>query len=461
MKKFLQIILILSLGAFLVLPSQSQAVSGLSDFSFQVQPKTVSSFATWTISFSLPQDSALGHILISLGGYSPDLSQAKLSIAGLPSGTAIIGKTNPNCVSNCDDIRYYWPKPINVSQGQKITITLTNVKNPAVIGQTGINFISLYSSLYPQMDLAFNTSNYFVQLVANDNQANQDELIPESVTGDGQKTIQQVLINELFYQAGSQTTKLNEITDATKVDNFILDLLDKVKVVFREPIDLSSEEAVNYIANLADYTTFDYLYFWIDYEFLNFFKTPLEVTYYDLPYVWNPDILKDDQFILKPEEIENFQSAIVDDKPQISFTINEAGSYRVVPHLELYIADNQEITQANNVVSFSGRISDPKAVIKISLNGKTLDDLHPQIDSKTGEFSFPLELAEGTNLIEAEAESNYGPIAKETRIVHYQLAGTQEPKTKEEISPIYYMIGLLLVLAIILIFAIRNLVRKK
>ncbi len=456
-----KIFLFLLLGVFWVLPGQSQAVSSLSDFSFQVQPKNVSDLATWTISFSLPEASQIGHILISLGGYRADLSQAQLSISGLPTGTAIIGKSNPTCASNCDDIRYYWPKPINVAKGQKITITLKNVKNPAALGQTGISFINLFSSQYPQTDLAFNANNYFVQLLSGDDQQNPDELIPETVTGEGQNSIQQVLINELFYQEGSQTTKLTEINDPAHVENFTLDLLDKVKVVFKEPIDLSNPDAVDYIANLADYATFDYLYFWDNYEFMSFFNVPLELTFYDLPYVWDPDILKDDQFILKPEELENFHSAIVDDKPQISFIIREFGSYRVVPHLELYIADNQEISQENNVANFSGRISDPKAIIKISLNGQDLEDLHPKIDAKTGEFSFPLELAEGTNLIQAEAESTYGPIAKETRIIHYQPTESQPAKTKEEISPIYYMIGLLFVLAIILIFAIRNLVKKK
>ncbi|HDQ22960.1 MAG TPA: hypothetical protein ENN28_03235 [Candidatus Uhrbacteria bacterium] len=343
MEKFLKITLIFILALVCLLPGQGRAVSSLSDFSFQIQPQTSSSLATWTISFGLPQDSLIGHILISLAGYSPDLSQARLTVSGLPQGVAIIGKSNPNCVSNCDDIRYYWPEPVSVSKREKIAITLANVKNSDVAGQTGINFISLFSSKYPQTDLAFNASDYLIQLSPPEK---YEELMPETLTNEGQNPIQEVLINELFYQQDSKTTKLNEIRDASRVENFTLDLLGKVKVVFKEPIDLSGEEAVHFIANLADYMTFNYLYFWVDYQLMNFFKAPLELTFYDLPYVWEPDILKDDLFIL--EKIENLNLAIVDDQPRLSFIIREGGFYRIVPNLKLYIPENQERVKFEN-----------------------------------------------------------------------------------------------------------------
>ena len=80
---------------------------------------------------------------------------------------------------------------------------------------------------------------------------------------------------------------------------------------------------------------------------------------------------------------------------------------------------------------------------------------------KTGEFAFALELIEGANLIQVEAESSFGPVAKETRIVHYQTVGIKDPETKSGINPIYYAIGILCFLALILIFAISNLVKKK
>jgi len=258
------------------------------------------------------------------------------------------------------------------------------------------------------------------------------------------------------------TAKLTEIEDAQNVEEFTLDLLEKVKVVFKEPIDLSAEEAIHFVSNLADYMTFEYLYFWIDHNMMSYFKVPLEITYYDLPYVWEPDIIKDDQFVLEMEEIESFRSKVVDNESQISFIIREAGGYRVIPRLEFYVEDNLEITDLDNQPPFTGRISDPTAVLKISLNGKELKEKEIKIDPETGDFSFRLDLIQGSNLIEIEAESVFGEIAKVTKIVQYQekTADTPAPEAKY-LNPLYYVVGGLIALGIILIFVIRFLVKNK
>lgn len=455
MKKVFTIFLILFLSTLLILPVKSSAVTSLSNVTLDIQPKNAASLATWTISFTIPDETDLGHVLISLAGFRPDLSQAKLSVRGLPVGISQVGKTNPSCASNCDDIRYYFNEPIRVNAGKEVVFTLRDVANPDRSGQTGINFISLFSSPYPQMDLAFNFSDYFVQLEPAD-----ENLIPDFVTDENKGAIQEVLINELFYRESSRTTKLTEIKDTAKVEDFTLDLLGKIKVSFKEPIDLSNEEAIHFIANLSDYMTFEYLYFWVDYQMFSFFKVPLEITFYDLPFVWEPDISKDDDFILSDEELVGFYSAVLDDMSLISFVINEAGSYRVVPHLELYIADNQEITSEDNVTNFSGRISDPDAVLTFNLNGKKVKNLKPQINAKTGEFVFALELIDGANLIEVETQSNYGEINKITKIVHFQepLAQVQEKNT---MNPVYFIISLLILLGVLLVLAIRFLLKKK
>ncbi len=458
MKRFLQLILILTLGLFLLLPSKILAVTSLSKIYFDIQPKSAGALSTWTIGFSLPQDSKVGHILISLAGYHPDLSNTKLGVSGLPNGTAKIGKSNLNCVSNCDDIRYYFSAPVDIKAGTDIVFTLSDVKNSNKIGQTGINFINVFSSKYPATDLAFSASDYFVKLVENDS---ENGLIPESVTNEGHEEIQEIMINELFYQEGSQTTKLSEIKDASNVENLTFDLIDKAKVVFKEPVDLSNEEAVHYIANLADYMTFQHLYFWTDYQLTSFFNVPLELTFYDISFVWEPDILKDNEFVLVEEDIENFHSAVVDDESQISFIIREGGSYRIIPRFELYITDNQKITTESNEAKFSGRISDPTALITISLNGKELKNLEPKIDPETGEFSFSLELTEGANLIEAEAESVYGEVDKITRIINYQPTVEKAIEKEEIFNPVYYIIIILIILAIVLIATIVYLVKKK
>lgn len=459
MKKALKLCLIIFVLSIILIPlNQVKAATSLSNVSLDIQPKNIKSSATWSIAFNIPQDSQIGHVLISLAGMQPDLSQAKLSVSGLPQGTAQLGKTNPSCASNCDDIRYYFNDVINVKSGSYVVFTLSDVKNPDRIGQTGVNFINIFSSKYPQRELAFSANDYFIQLEKESDQP----LIPDSVTNEGEiKDIKEVLINELFYQEGSKTTKLTEIEDPSKIEDFTLDLINKVKVVFKESVDLSNEEAVHFIANIADYMTFDYLYFWVAPELMSYFNVPLELTFYDLPYVWEPNILKDNAYILVEDEIENFRSAIVDDKAQISFIIRETGGYGVVPRLEIYIKDNQEIKTADNKATFTGRISDPAAIIKISLNNKELKDLQPKIDPATGEFSFVLELSEGANLIEAEAVTAYGEIAPITKIVQYQQIDQMAVSETDIFNPIYYVVIILGFLALVLIIAIVYLVKTK
>lgn len=465
MKKIFRILLLfLCLGLFLYTNS-ALAASSLSNVNLGIDPDNASSLGTWTISFIMPETSQVGHILISLGGYQPDLSQATLSVSGLPAGTAVVGKSNPSCVSNCDDVRYYFKDLIEIKGNTKVTLTLSNVKNPVQAGETGINFINIFSSKYPNMTLTFSTGEQLINLEPAQNLP-EENLIPQTATNENtnqapEQQIQQVIINELFYKQGAKTTKLSEIKDAAKVEDFTIDLLGKVKVYFKGLIDLSKPEAISFIENFTAYMTFDDLYFKVDKKLMDYFKVPLEITYYNLPFVWDPDVLKDDDEVLTKDKLENYRSYVIDDNYQVSFVIKEAGAYRLIPHFELYITDNQEIKKASNLVTFTGRISDPKAVIKISLNSKELKDFKPAIDLQKGEFTFSAELLEGSNLIEAEAQSEYGKIDKITKIVQYLPPQAGPVAEKEVISPVNIAVIVLAILAIILIISLRYLVKKK
>src|SRR4030042_1843213 len=119
-------------------------------------------------------------------------------------------------------------------------------------------------------------------------------------------TIQKVLLDELFFKEGAKTTRLDKIKDATKVQDFTLDMLGKVKVNFLGTIDLSSKEAINFIASLKDYVTIDFLSFEVKKEFMDYFKVPLQLTFYKVPYAWDADILKDGKDILAKDQVENY-----------------------------------------------------------------------------------------------------------------------------------------------------------
>ncbi len=461
MKKFNLILIIL---LFLGFPFIGARAADLSGVSLSINPQNASSLATWTISFTVPEDIKLGHILISLGGYQPELGSAELFVSGLPKGTPQVGKSNPNCVFNCDDIRYYYSDPISVKKNTKITFTLNKVKNPDKVGTTGLGFINIFSSKYPQMTLVYSSGEKLVNLGEALTSPDDENLIPATTTTENTEPasgLAGVKLNELFFQPGAKTTKLDTIKDASKVENLTLDLLGKEKITFKGTLDLSTPEAVKFFENLGDYMTFDKLKFEVKQDLMDQFKVPLDITYYDLPFIWDPDILKNETEVIAKENITNYHYVIFDNKPQVSLTLNEGGVYQLVPHLQVFITDNQKIQGSKNEATFNGRISDPKAKIVISLNGKDLDDLGVLVDPLKGEFNFTLKLLSGTNLIEVKAISEYGTLPKITKLVQYLAPETFLPKEKTFISPFNLIAVGLAILAIIFIFAIRRLAKKR
>ena len=461
MKKIFIILAIIILSLFC---GQIAKAADLSAVSLNVNPLTSGTLSTWTISFTIPQDTKLGHILISLGGYQPDLGSAELFVSGIPQGNPQVGRSNPNCVFNCDDIRYYYTNPISVKKGTKIMFTLNKVKNSSKAGDTGINFINVFSSKYPQMTLALASGAQLVKL-AKMVEPSQDNLIPPSATNEAPvvSNLAKVQLNELFFQPGSKTTKFDQIKDATKVQDLTLDVIGRERLTFKGTLDLSKPEAVKFFQNLGAYLTFDKLSLDIKKDLMDYFKVPLNITYYDLPFVWDPDILQNDTIVITKDKLENYQYVIYDNKPQVSFTIKEAGKYQLIPHLDVYIQDNQKIRSANPVAVFSARISDPKAQIRVDLNGAEQKDLNIQIDPTMGEFSLALTLIPGSNLIQIAATSEFGQLAKINRIVEYIPPVNSQTKTAKSsgISPFNIAAVVLAILAIIFLWAIKRLAKKK
>jgi hypothetical protein len=462
MKKIFIILAIIILSLF---SGQIAKAADLSAVDLSVNPLTTSTLSTWTISFTIPQDTKLGHILISLGGYQPDLGSAELFVSGIPQGNPQVGKSNPNCVFNCDDIRYYYTNPISVKKGTKITFTLNKVKNSGKVGDTGINFINVFSSKYPEMALAFSSGSQTVKLIESIEPV-EDILLPPSATNEAPEIVSdlaKVQLNELFFQPGSKTTKFDQIKDATKVSDLTLDVSGKERVTFKGILDLSKPEAVKFFQNLGDYMTFDKLSFEVNQDLMDYFKVPLEVTYYDLPYVWDPDIFKNETEVLAKDKMENYHYVIYDNKPQVSFTIKEAGKYRLIPHLEVNIKDNQKIINANPLTTFTARISDPKAVVRVDLNGTEQKNPDVKIDQAKGEFSMALALLPGSNLIQVEAKSEFGTIAKINKIVEYIAPAASNSGAEKEsgLSPFNIAAIVLAVLAIILLWIIKRMAKKR
>jgi hypothetical protein len=460
MKKTWKIItLIFISGVILILPNFTNAAAyTLNNVRLSIEPRVKAALASWTISFEMPKTGKIGFIEISLGGELPSLANSTLIISGLSGGRGVVGKTNPNCVSNCDDIKYLFDTPTNVAAGTKIVFTVNSVRNADSTAKTGLSFINVFSSAYPKRELFAYASNIFLPLEA---VAQDAELIPPSATTEGaiEGGISGILLNDLFYQHGAKTTKISTIADLTRVQDFTLDLLGKEKVTFKGSIDLSKNEAAALIANLSSHMKFGHLDFSVDKSLFDYFKVPLEVTYYDVPFVYNPDIIKDGK-ILSRDKVGNYKFFIIDNQTEVSFIINEAGDYKLAPHFEVYINDNQLVESENGQATFSGRISDSGAKITIVLNNQEVKDAITSIDPSTGSFSFTVQLIPGANLIEASALSAFGNLDKITKTVQYQ-SGLKPVVEKREISPFNIAAVILALVAIILILWIHHLSKQK
>lgn len=460
MKNFCKIFLItLILGLFLFLPS-ANAVPSLNNVRLDIQPRTLGALSSWTISFEMPKTTKIGYIEISLGASLPSLANSTMTISGLSGGRGVIGKTNPSCVTNCDDIKYFFNTLTEIKAGTKIVFTINSVRNPDSGENAGLSFINVFSSIYPQRNLAYVSTNILLPL---QQAQSEEELIPPSATSESPNNegIYGIVLNDLFYQQGSKTTRFSAIKDPIKVQDFTLDLLGKEKVIFKGTIDLSQKTAINLITNLSEHLTFEHLNFKADSEIMDYFKVPLEVTYYDVPFVFNPDVLKDESSTLTSDKLTNYKFYIIDNNTQVSFLIKEAGAYKLIPHFELDISDNQTIKSDINLATFSGRISDPKAIINIKLNSADAKDAVSGIDPATGSFSFAVNLIEGTNLIEAEATSDYGKIAKISKIVQFYSTLKPSEVEKKGIDPLNIAAIVLAALVIIMIWAVYSLRKKR
>jgi len=460
MKNFCKIFFItLILGLFLFLP-QVNAVSSLNNVRLDIQPRTLGALSSWTISFEMPKTSKVGFIEISLGQSLPSLASSTVTVSGLSGGRAVVGKTNPNCVSNCDDIKYFFNSLTEIKENTKIVFTINSVRNPYSGEKTGLSFINVFSSLSPQRNLLYASTNIFLPLTS---EPSDEDLIPPSATSEAPTSegIYGIVLNDLFYQQGAKTTRLSAIKDPAKVQNFTLDLLGKEMITFKGIINLLDQNSIKLITNLSEHMTFEHLNFMVGENLMKHFAVPLEITYYDVPFVYNPDVYKDEEIILTKDQLTNYKFYIIDNKTQVSFIIKEAGAYKLIPRFEAYITDNQVIKTEKGLTTFSGRISDPKAVITIKLNSNEVKNAVSKIEPTTGSFSFALDLSEGTNIIEIDAISEYGKVEGIKKIVQYYSTLKQPTQEQEGINPVNVAAIILAVVAILLIWALHSTHKRK
>lgn len=241
-------------------------------------------------------------------------------------------------------------------------------------------------------------------------------------------TFQQVKLPTLFTATGSTTTDLTKVTDPTNVSNFTLDILGSNKIVFKEPVNLSGQNTVDYLKTLDQYIkigtsgTVE-----LNSTILTILNKPATITMYKLNYVSTPEILING----KPDTSGLLSNVSFDKQTGIlSFDVTHFTVFQAVPKLELKIPAGG-IREANSAIR--GGISDPKAIITGTFNGVKLAPITPNKDN--GEFIITKVLFKnGDNLLKLEAKSDWGSVLPLQTTIKFNSNSPTSPASKPLIS---------------------------
>lgn len=263
-------------------------------------------------------------------------------------------------------------------------------------------------------------------------------------------SITQIVLANFYYFEGSETTDLKSVDDPSNVEDFTLDKEDDTKLVWLEPIDLSSDDAVEKIENLDDYVTYGDFFVFIEWEFWLFWNVPIEATFYDCGCVATPAIVKDGERIDDSKVVietrsgevlgENTENKVTD----VSFEIDDGGKYEMVNAVTILGGDKVETKKTDYVLK--GTVSDPDATLKVSLNGENLED-EVLVNKENGSFELALALVLGNNAVTVSGTSPKGEILSDSQSIILSEGGL----------PVYLWI----IIVIIVIIGITLLVPKR
>jgi len=257
-----------------------------------------------------------------------------------------------------------------------------------------------------------------------------------------------------FYAADSNTTKAADIKQPERVSDFIIDLPGYEKVTFTEPINLAAAENAQAISEIEKYITFEKLAITIDKKLKDFFSVPLEIIFYNFPFVSDPAILLDGKSVTEPQ-IEDFYRYTENKHVLAKLVTDQSGKFTFTPALELNVKDNETVYASP--ATFWGRISDPVASISYKINGIGSGQ-KVDISSITGEFSITPDLVTGENILTLSAESQYGTVAPLIKKINLAVKNQTTPSRLNRIStihPLVIVILIVLIIAAILLWVLK------
>lgn len=217
------------------------------------------------------------------------------------------------------------------------------------------------------------------------------------------ESISDVKLPSKFSAKGSKSTNLAKITDPKKVKNLTFDVVSKNRIVFTDTVDLSGDKAVDLFKKLDKYVKMGKIgSVEVNSKTLSMLaKKNAIVSMFKLPFIGTPDILVNGK-----SDTGKIVSTVKYEKGTLTFSVKSFSKFEAVPKLEILEPKSGFLSEEANI-TLIGKISDPKASVSAKLNNQPLGDL--KVATESGQFSKQLTLAEGNNIIEISAISDFGP----------------------------------------------------
>src|SRR4030042_287527 len=236
------------------------------------------------------------------------------------------------------------------------------------------------------------------QATLNGHLAHSGDIIP-ATEGCKPRTIKEVVLPDTFRRENSATTDLSKISDPAKVEKFTLDTLANT-IIFKDSLDLSSQEVLNKLNFLNLYLSADKLgIISLDSTTLPFMNKKATLSMKKLPFIKKPRVLvngKEDKKVVSNVKYSNWI---------LSFDVSHFSTFAAGPVIELDTPVNNFKT-TNNSLTIKGIVSDPTAQLSLKANNKDLGKL--DISVENGKFERKINLMNGVNTLVLTALSSNG-----------------------------------------------------
>jgi len=236
------------------------------------------------------------------------------------------------------------------------------------------------------------------QATLNGHLAHSGDIIP-ATEGCKPRTIKEVVLPDTFRRENSATTDLSKISNPAKVEKFTLDTLANT-IIFKDSLDLSSQEVLNKLNFLNLYLSADKLgIISLDSTTLPFMNKKATLSMKKLPFIKKPRVLvngKEDKKVVSNVKYSNWI---------LSFDVSHFSTFAAGPVIELDTPVNNFKT-TNNSLTIKGIVSDPTAQLSLKVNNKDLGKL--DISVENGGFKRKINLMNGVNTLVLTALSSNG-----------------------------------------------------